>query len=171
MLKSRLGHSATVDDLVQEALILIIARWRQGEIVDPQQQVAFAHTTALHLASNATRTENRRRRLSGEYAHGVEAQFEPSPEDRLQQRELLEAVRAVVADMPNQRDRHLLCAYYLEEQPKQEICRDLGLEARHFDRVLHRARARLREYVTKSTLSSETSPALTTLLDSTKTKS
>ena len=166
-----MGASAMVDDLVQEALILIIARWRQGEIVDPQQQVAFAHTTALHLASNATRTEARRRRLAGEYAHGVEAQFEPSPEDRLQQRELFEAIRAIVADMPNQRDRHLLRAYYLDEQPKQEICRDLELETRHFDRVLHRARARLRESVMKSTFSSGTSSALTTLFDSTKTNS
>lgn len=166
-----MGSSAMVDDLVQEALILIIARWRQGEIVDPQQQVAFAHTTALHLASNATRTEARRRRLVGEYAHGVEAQFEPSPEDRLQQRELFEAIRAIVADMPNRRDRHLLRAYYLEEQPKQQICRDLELEPRHFDRVLHRARTRLREYVMKSTLSSGTSAALTTLFDSTQTNS
>ncbi len=171
LLRARMGGSAVVDDLVQEALILIIARWRQGEIVDAQQQVAFAHTTAVHLASNATRTEARRRRLASDYAHSVEAQFEPSPEERMQQGQLLEAVRTLVDELPNKRDRELLRAYYLDDLGKAEICVLLQLEARHFDRVLHRARVRLREFVSRSTESAGTSAAVTTLFDSTKTKS
>ncbi|MGE4072252.1 MAG: RNA polymerase sigma factor [Lysobacterales bacterium] len=171
ILRARLGGAAMVDDLVQEALILIIARWRQGEIADPQQQAAFAHTTAVHLASNATRTEARRRRLASDYAHSVEAQFEPSPEERMAQRQLLEAVRATVEELPNERDRQVLRAYYLDDLSKVEICAELELEARHFDRVLHRARVRLREFVMRSAESAGTSAAVTTLTDSTKTKS
>jgi RNA polymerase sigma factor (sigma-70 family) len=171
VLRARLGGSPMVDDLVQEALILIIARWRQGEIVDQQQQIAFAHTTAVHLASNATRTEARRRRLASDYAHSVEAQYEPSPEDRMQQGQLLEAVRTIVDELPNERDRHVLRAYYLEDLSKVEICALLDLEARHFDRVLHRARVRLREFVSRLADSAGTSAAVTTLFDCTKTKS
>ena len=35
--------------------------------------------------------------------------------------------------------------FYLQEEEKDAICRDLGLEADQFDKVLHRARARLKE--------------------------
>ncbi|MCB1598421.1 MAG: sigma-70 family RNA polymerase sigma factor [Lysobacterales bacterium] len=171
LLRARLGSSPIVDDLVQEALILIIARWRQGEIVDPQQQVAFAHTTAVHLASNASRTEARRRRLASEYAHSVEAQFEPSPEDRMQHGQMLEAVRSIVDEMPNERDRQVLRAFYLDDLSKTDICEKLDLETRHFDRVLHRARVRLREFVSRLAESAGTSAAVATLFDSTKTKS
>jgi RNA polymerase sigma-70 factor, ECF subfamily len=167
LLRGRLGSAAIVDDLVQEALLLILDRWRKHEIPEPQQQIAFAHTTALHLASNATRTEMRRQRLSTDHTSMPGPSAEPSPEEHLEREQLMNSVRRIITELPNERDRALLTRFYLEDQPKEQICTDLDLDRRHFDRVLHRARQRLREFVTRSTLLAGTSPALTTFLDST----
>ena len=50
------------------------------------------------------------------------------------------------------RDREILVRLYLQEEEKDTICRDLGLEAEHFDKVLHRARGRLKELLEASGL-------------------
>lgn len=156
--------SLLVDDLLQEGLMLVVEHWRQGEISDPPQQILFAHATAVHLASNALRSEDRRLRLMSDFTRQPQALAAPGPEARLLHRDVLNAIRAAVQALTNPRDRQLLLRYYVHEQPKGEICSELKLDARHFDRVLHRARARLREIVSRSTLSGETFDALATFI-------
>lgn len=45
------------------------------------------------------------------------------------------------------RDRELLRRFYLQDEDKEAICSDLGLSAQHFDRVLYRARQRMRDLI------------------------
>ena len=55
------------------------------------------------------------------------------------------ASSACCRSCPRARDREILVRFYLQEEEKDAICRDLALEADQFDKVLHRARARLKE--------------------------
>jgi RNA polymerase sigma-70 factor, ECF subfamily len=48
------------------------------------------------------------------------------------------------------RDRRLLRGYYVLDQDKEALCQELELSQEHFDRVLHRARARFRELAIKT---------------------
>jgi len=50
-------------------------------------------------------------------------------------------------ELPTERDRQLLTRFYLDGTDKQQLCRDLGLSPKHFDRVLMRARSRLRTII------------------------
>ena len=43
--------------------------------------------------------------------------------------------------------RQLLIRFYLDGADKQQLCQDLGLSPKHFDRVLMRARTRLRTII------------------------
>jgi len=49
--------------------------------------------------------------------------------------------------LPTERDRQLLTRFYLDGIDKQQLCHDLGLSPKHFDRVLMRARSRLRTII------------------------
>ena len=52
--------------------------------------------------------------------------------------------------MTVKRDRDLLLRYYVHEEEKPEICRALGLDSLHFNRVLYRAKQRFREILERS---------------------
>src|SRR5262249_37968305 len=54
-------------------------------------------------------------------------------------------VKNVIRGMSSQRDRAILVRFYLDEEDKETICRDLGLSPLQFDKILHRARGRLRK--------------------------
>ncbi len=168
LLRHKLGASAAVDDLVQETLIVVLQHWRSGEIGESAQLVAFARATALHLVANLRRADRRRDYLSMEMAHADEADLSPSPELLLVSAEMAAHVRAAVTALPNVRDRDLLWRFYVQEQAKTDICRALGLDLRRFDKVLHRARARLREHMLRKLESGGTSAALGTLPGKTK---
>lgn len=164
ILRKRMPDSLLVEDLLQEGLMLIVENWRLGEISDFPQQILFAHATAVHLASNALRSEDRRLRLMSDFTQQPQSLLAPSPETGLLREDVLMVVRAAVRALGTTRDRELLLRYYVHEQSKAEICEALDLEVRHFDRVLHRARGRLRELVSRATVSGETFDALATFI-------
>lgn len=162
LLRHRLGANAAVDDLVQETMIVVLQHWRSGEIAESVQLIAFARATAVNLVANLRRAERRRDYLSMEIAH-EEIQLAPSPESLIVDAEVAAAVRAAVAELPNMRDRQLLWRYYVQDQSKVDICRVLALDVRRFDKVLHRARSRLREHMLRNLQSGGTTAALGTL--------
>jgi len=53
--------------------------------------------------------------------------------------------RRMLDEMPAERDRDLLVRFYLNDEAKEEICRELRLSEQHFNRVIFRARNRFRE--------------------------
>jgi len=62
-------------------------------------------------------------------------------------RHLAQAVAELLEELPTERDRQLLMRFYLDGTDKQQLCRELGLSPKHFDRVLMRARSRLRTII------------------------
>ena len=54
------------------------------------------------------------------------------------------SVRSLIESLPTARDREIVKRFYLDEDEKDVICRDLGLSALHFDKVIFRARQRMK---------------------------
>ena len=52
--------------------------------------------------------------------------------------------------MPVERDRDLLIRLYVYDQDKEEICRELGLDSLHFNRVLFRAKGRFKKILERT---------------------
>ena len=59
--------------------------------------------------------------------------------------ELCRHVRILLDELKQERDRQILERFYVKEQEKEEICRKIGVDGSHFNRVLYRARQRLRD--------------------------
>jgi len=138
------------EDLTQETLHIVVERVRARTIDDPRKVFAFAAATARNLALNAARKVLRQQtvvdsELVDELAQNLEMeQSELSEQD---DRHLAEAVASLLEELPTERDRMLLMRFYLDGTDKQQLCRELGLSPKHFDRVLMRARSRLRTII------------------------
>jgi RNA polymerase sigma-70 factor (ECF subfamily) len=138
------------EDLTQETLHIVVERVRAGTIEDPRRVFSFAASTARNLALNAARKALRQQTivdsdLVDELAQNLE--MEQSELSDTDDRHLAEAVVAMLEELPTERDRQMLTRFYLEGVDKQQLCRELGLSPKHFDRVLMRARSRLRTII------------------------
>jgi RNA polymerase sigma-70 factor (ECF subfamily) len=66
------------------------------------------------------------------------------PLENLLRSERAAITRRVLTELSSDRDRQVLYRFYIAEEDKAGICRDLALTSIHFNRVLFRARERYR---------------------------
>jgi len=59
----------------------------------------------------------------------------------------LTLVQQLISEMKVERDRDILISYYAHEEEKSSICSRLDLTPAHFDRVLFRAKSRLKQLI------------------------
>jgi len=131
-----------VDDLFQETFRVAIEKLRRGELRDPEKLGAFLAQIARYLSLDAARKQIRRKTEPD--AERVEREIAPrgNPLSELLERENTRLVRRVLAELDNDRDREVLFRFYLAEEDRREIARDLGLDNLQLNRVLYRARKR-----------------------------
>jgi RNA polymerase sigma factor (sigma-70 family) len=155
------------EDLAQETLQVVVERVRAGTIDDSRKVFAFAASTARNLALNAARKALRQQtvvdsELIDELAQDLE--MEQNDLSDGDDRQLAEAVAALLDELPTERDRQMLVRFYLDGTDKQQLCRELGLSLKHFDRVLMRARSRLRTIIERRAPHLALFPRITSIL-------
>ena len=155
------------EDLTQETLQVVVERVRARTIDDPRKVFAFAAATARNMALNAARKMLRQQTvvdsgLIDELAQNLES--EPGDLSEADDRQLAQAVMALLDELPTERDREVLVRFYLDGTDKQQLCRELGLSPKHFDRVLMRARNRLRTIIERRAPHLALFPRITSVL-------
>ena len=144
VLERRVNDPELARDLYQETFAVVLQRLRQRGLDDPTRLTAFLQQTAANLAIGAFRKDGRRRTFAD--SEGIErvADGADNPYQRVHRDELRRAVMRLIAELDVSRDRELLLRHYVHEIDKPTLCRDYSLSAEHFDRVLFRARQRLK---------------------------
>ena len=70
-----------------------------------------------------------------------------NPFTHVSRAEVCHHVRALLDGLKKERDREILKRFYVQEEDKESICSYLGVDSTHFNRVLFRARRRLRSEI------------------------
>ncbi|MEM7584224.1 MAG: sigma-70 family RNA polymerase sigma factor [Acidobacteriota bacterium] len=145
MLLELAGDPARAEDLQQETFRLAIEKVRAGELREPDKLVAFLRSLGRNLFIAEYRRTAKQPLAGGEEAVALSQDAAPSPLSRLLAKENASIVRRLLSQLEPPRDRELLFRFFVSEHPKDAICADLGLSSLHFNRVLHRARGRLKK--------------------------
>jgi RNA polymerase sigma-70 factor (ECF subfamily) len=132
-------------DLLNDAVCTTWAKWQAGKIERPEQIAGYVLQVTMNLLRNHRRAIAERPEKRADATKLQELQSDGEPGDETIEREIAVQVKNVIRGMSSQRDRTILVRFYLDEEDKETICRDLGLSPLQFDKILHRARGRLRK--------------------------
>lgn len=150
------------EDLVNQAFLESLRKLRRGQIADPSRFSGFVYAVAFNLLRNhRRRLGNRPERRASEMALANFA-APHTPFELHSSSVMAQHLRHALAQLPIERDREVIRRLYLEEQSKDAICRELKLSMLNFDRIVFRARRRLRKVLETSGFSREdflTAPA------------
>jgi RNA polymerase sigma-70 factor (ECF subfamily) len=143
---------ALAADILNDAICTTLEKWRAGQIARPEQICGYVFQVALNLLRNHRRSIGERpdRRVDSEVLERTQGTV--ASMDELAETGMAQRVRTLLQGMGSARDRTILKRFYLDEESKETICSELGLLADQFDKVLHRARTRLRELLEASGL-------------------
>ncbi len=134
-----------IDDYSHDIFLALVRFIQTGNVRNPQCLPGIIRTIALRFVSE-------HKRIVSKSPTSVESvsfeRFVPdrrtdleSNYQRQQQMELAMSTLAMLRD----REREILRRFYLEEQPQDQICRDMGLTETQFRLLKSRAKARFAE--------------------------
>ena len=135
------------EDVFQDTFIKVIENLRNSRIAKPSALAAYIRSTAVNLAHEFIRDEVRRRPIADTIMVDQIADTSPGQLEILQNDQIATFVREMIDELATDRDREVLVRFYLDGDNKELICQQLGLQPIHFDRVLYRARQRLKQKV------------------------
>jgi RNA polymerase sigma-70 factor (ECF subfamily) len=145
LITRRAGDPQVAADLLNDALCTTWAKWQAGQIERPELIAGYVFQVAMNLLRNRRRAMGTRpdKRANSDALETLQAAAEPR--DEVITSQITARVKAMVRSMGSERDRDALVRFYLDEQDKETICAELKLSPLQFDKVLHRARRRLRQ--------------------------
>ncbi|MFT7688467.1 MAG: RNA polymerase sigma-70 factor (ECF subfamily) [Candidatus Azotimanducaceae bacterium] len=140
-LRQRTDNNALVDDLTNDVLITVLLKIRDKSIIHPERLRSYVIQTArFKLIDWYRRKDNQTKAMCGELpCHQI------GFEDRILQMQSAKIVRKMMDGLKVPRDKEILHRSYLLDETKVNICRELNLNSQNFDKVIYRARQRLRE--------------------------
>lgn len=148
LLRKELRDFALADDLCNETFRIVLERLRREPLDDPSRVESYLAQTARNLVIAHRRKAERQRTETGHQATlDTTAAADADPALILQSRSRATAIRKVLGEIPLVRDREILVRVYLYDQDKEQVCRELGIGAAHFNLVIHRAKERFRTLI------------------------
>jgi RNA polymerase sigma-70 factor (ECF subfamily) len=143
LLRARLQDEDLAKELLSQALLTSFEHFSSGRVADPSRLAGYIFHVAMNHLRNHRRKMYERVDLRADPG-AIENMMGEASEQAPDLPQIRAQVRAILAQLPTGRDRLIVRRFYLDEEDKDDICRDLGLSALHFDRVIFRARQRMR---------------------------
>jgi RNA polymerase sigma-70 factor (ECF subfamily) len=145
LLRRRTGDPELALDLRQDAFVVAIRKLRAGALNEPERLAGYLRGVALNLLLAEQRKTARR--ATSVDSDAVESAPDPGqgPFDHVSTDEIRQAVRSLLQELRTPRDREILTRLYIHEEDRESVCRNVGVDAVHFNRVLFRAKQRFRE--------------------------
>jgi len=143
MLYNRSHDAALASDVAQETWLLVLQKVRNNQLRDKKKLAAFIIQIAKNQLIMSQRKASKVQMVSEDGASEVIDEG-VSPEQALVNSQLGHCVSRLLDELTVERDKQILQRFYLVGDDKHELCAEFNLTSAHFDRVLYRARARLK---------------------------
>ena len=149
------GDEERARDLLQETFLIAFRKLREKPLDQPERLAGYLKGIADNVARSGGRKRNREPLPMTAEAIAAIPVDDIRPFQSISSEQTHAAIQELLDSMPVERDREVLRRYYIYDQDKPAICRALGLDSLHFNRVLHRAKGRFRKILEESGVHSD----------------
>ncbi|MGB7759621.1 MAG: sigma-70 family RNA polymerase sigma factor [Bryobacteraceae bacterium] len=134
-----------LDDRVHDVFLTITQAIQSGELREPERLMGYVRTVVRRqVAARIDANVHARRRLASLEDGIVLRDHSPDPERLAIRGQNIEVALRILNSIAK-RDREVLVRFYLDEQPAEQICREMDLTETQFRLIKSRAKARFGE--------------------------
>jgi RNA polymerase sigma factor (sigma-70 family) len=135
-----------VEDKVHDCFVIVAQAIRRGDLREPERLMGFVRTVVKRQIAHHIEHAVTRRRTLTEFDESMFSisDWKDDPEQTYMARQRKDIARRVLRII-SRKDREVLRRFYIEEQPQEQICREMNLTATQFRLLKSRAKARFGE--------------------------
>ena len=145
----RLRSSAAVEDVRQETLARVLRLVTEQRIHQPERLGAFVNSVCNNVLNEHYRLRSRELPADDEVVNSI---LDPTigVVEVISRQQVQQKVRQTLDELP-EKDRCLLKALFLEEQTKDEVCRDRGVTREYLRVLVFRAKQSFKSHYLRAT--------------------
>lgn len=144
-LRMHLRSPQAVEDAYQETLLRVFVYFRVGKTLrTPASLPAFIHSVSGNVALEMVRAHRKDGCSCDEIPEPVDAQADPEHQTIASERR--QTVQRVLREL-SEKDQQLLRKICLEEEDRDEVCREFRVTRDYLRLLLHRARVRFKAII------------------------
>jgi RNA polymerase sigma-70 factor, ECF subfamily len=133
-----------LDDKIHDIFLIITQSIQRGDLRDPERLMGYVRTVVRRQVAAHIDTAVQARRNSDLSDSRHTCDHSLNPEGGLIERQNEELALRILNSL-QKRDREVLVRFYLDEQPADRICQEMGLSETQFRLIKSRAKARFGE--------------------------
>ncbi len=134
-----------LEDKVHDTFLIVVNAIQRGDLREPERLMGFVRTVVRRQVAAYIEQAVHTRREQTDLESGVTvADRKQNPEQEAMIRQKAELMKSALAAL-SQRDRDILVRFYLQEQPQEQICREMSLTETQFRLLKSRAKAKFGE--------------------------
>jgi RNA polymerase sigma-70 factor (ECF subfamily) len=144
LLRRKTRDVELAEDFLQETWAIALVKIRGNGLDNPGRLAGYLCGIANNLALGEIRRVSRQRTSVNSEIVELIPDESSNPFRHVSRAEVCKLVHGFLDDLKKDRDREILKRFYVREEDKESICRRLDVDGVHFNRVLYRARQRLK---------------------------
>jgi RNA polymerase sigma-70 factor (ECF subfamily) len=143
-----------LEDKVHDTFLIVVNAVKRGDLREPDRLMGFVRTIVRRQVAAYIEQAVQTRREQAELESGASViDRTQNPEQEAIFKQKAELMKSALGAL-SKRDRDILIRFYLQEQPQEQICREMSLTETQFRLLKSRAKAKFGEIGKKKLASS-----------------
>jgi RNA polymerase sigma-70 factor (ECF subfamily) len=146
-LRTKLRSSQVIEDIRQETFLRVLQSLKKEKgLHSPERLGGFVNSVCNNVILESFRSSIRHRQMPDDVPELIDDSADPTLGALQEERATI--VRRILSELP-EKDREILRLVFLEEHPKDGICKDMNVNPEYLRVLVHRAKARFRQALTQ----------------------
>ena len=134
-----------LEDKVHDTFLIVVNAIKRGDLREPERLMGFVRTVVRRQVAAYIENAVHTRREQTDLETGITvADRSENPEQSAIIKQKAELMKSALEAL-SKRDRDILIRFYLQEQPQEQICREMSLTETQFRLLKSRAKAKFGE--------------------------
>ena len=134
-----------LEDKVHDTFLIVVNAIKRGDLREPERLMGFVRTVVRRqVAAHIEQIVHTRREQTDLESGVAVVDRKQNPEQEAMIRQKAELMKSALEGL-SKRDRDILVRFYLQEQPQEQICREMSLTETQFRLLKSRAKAKFGE--------------------------
>ncbi|GAA4817384.1 hypothetical protein GCM10011365_13070 [Marinicella pacifica] len=150
IIRRHFSRSCHHEDILHDAFMVVLGKLQRSKIKTPESILVYLRSTAINIGYEYMKKDKKFSSAVKQDFIDLIADAQDTLLSQLVWDDKVHFVKQVINELGQERDQDILLQFYFHHVSKVRICQNMELTSEHFDRVIYRAKQRLKDLINEA---------------------